>query len=294
MIRMSRTDRIYADLHAHTTASDGELSPEELVDRAADAGVAALAVTDHDTMAGVERAVARGKERGVEIVPGCELTIYVCQIELHLLALFVDPAHGPFAKLLQELQAHRRERGLQMVRQLNAAGTPISDADVLEMAGGASAIGRPHVAAALVKRGHAPSHRVAFVKFLQEGKPGFAPKHRLEPSDVFAAIYASGGLSILAHPGVFPHDELIRPLFSQGMDGIEALYRSHSEMNRRFYAGLARRYEKLISGGSDFHGPRVRPGVNVGDGGVERAIYTRLKRTAERFSPRRRGDAQNV
>src|SRR5437868_3857552 len=199
----------YADLHSHTTASDGELSPEELVDRAAGAGVAVLAVTDHDTMAGVERATARGRERGVEIVPGCELTIYVGATELHLLALFIDPVRGPLVNMLQSLQTSRRERGMQMVRQLNAAGITISEADVLEMAGSASAIGRPHVAAALVKRGHVPSHHIAFVKYLQEGKPGFVPKHQLQPAECFAAVHASGGLAILAPPGETRHDELI-------------------------------------------------------------------------------------
>ena len=278
----------FADLHAHTTASDGELSPEALVDCAAEAGVAALAVTDHDTVDGVARAVARGKEHGVEIVPGCELTIYVGAsggpgaMERHLLALFIDFTHGPFAELLQKLQEHRRARGVQAVAKLNAAGITITDADVLEAAGVASAIGRPHVAAALVKRGFAHSQKSAFTKFLREGKPGFVPKYNLAPREAFDAVRGSGGVSILAHPAEMPHDELIKPLFAQGMDGIEALYRSRSEVNRRFYSGLARRYEKLISGGSDFHGPTVRPGVKVGDGGVDRAVFHALKHAAER------------
>jgi predicted metal-dependent phosphoesterase TrpH len=272
---------IYADLHSHTYASDGELSPEALVDCAAEAGVQVLAVTDHDTVAGVARAQARGKDRGVEVIPGSELTIYVGPTELHLLALFVDFTNGPLVTLLEKMQEHRRARGMQMVQKLKAAGINIEESDVLESAGSSAAIGRPHVAAALVKRGHAPSHHYAFLNFLQEGKPGFVSKFKLAPADAFAAIHASGGVAIMAHPGERPHDELITPLFREGMDGIEAHYRSHSEINRRFYAGLARRYEKVISGGSDFHGPRVRPGVNVGDGGVDRQIFGQLRNAAE-------------
>ena len=274
---------VYADLHSHTTASDGELSPEALVDRAAHAGVAVLAVTDHDTVDGVQRAIVRGKEREVEIIPGCELTIYVGGMERHLLALFINHEHGPLVALLQKLQEARRARGAKMVENLQKHGINITDADVLEMAGSASAIGRPHIAAALVKRGFARSNRAAFIHFLQDGKPGHAPKYLLQPSEAFAAVHASGGVAILAHPGEIPHDEIIKPLLMLGMDGIEALYRSHSEVNRRFYSGLARRHEKLISGGSDFHGPTVRPGVEVGDGGVDRTVFSELKRAAEQW-----------
>ena len=278
---------IYADLHSHTVASDGELSPEALVDSAVEAGVQALAVTDHDTMAGVARAQARGRERGVEVIAGSELTIYVGPTELHLLALFVDVTEGPLVALLERMQEHRRARGMQMVQKLKAAGLKIEESDVLEAANGAAAIGRPHVAAALVKRGHAPSHHYAFLNFLQEGKPGFVSKFKLSPAEAFAAIHGAGGVAIMAHPGDRPHDELITPLFRQGMDGVEALYRSHSEVNRRFYSGLARRYEKVVSGGSDFHGPRVRPGVNVGDGGVDRHIFGQLRSAAEFWARKR-------
>lgn len=277
---------IYADLHSHTTASDGELSPEALVDRAAERGVAVLAVTDHDTVAGVGRAITRGKERGVEVVPGCELTIYVNGMERHLLALMVNHEHGPLVALLQKLQDARRARGVQMVANLQKVGINITEADVLEMAGSASAIGRPHVAAALVKRGFARSNRTAFLHYLQDGKPGHAPKYLLSPAEAFDAVHASGGVAILAHPGEIPHDEIIKPLLMSGMDGLEAWYRSHSDVNRRFYAGLARRYEKLISGGSDFHGPTVRPGVDVGDGGVDRTVFSELKTAADRWKNR--------
>jgi predicted metal-dependent phosphoesterase TrpH len=274
---------IIADLHTHTTASDGELSSEQLVDLAAENGVRVLAVTDHDTVAGVPAAIARGRERGVEVVTGCELTAYEGKIELHVLALMFDLHPGSaLQKLLEYAQEGRRTRALEMTQKLTAAGFPIEMSDVLDAVGDGSAIGRPHVAAALVKRGHARSMQAAFVQFLDRNGPGYVEKARLTPEDVFKAVHASGGVAILAHPGAVPHDELIAPLLQRGMDGVEAHYRAHSEMNRRFYAGLARRYGKVISGGSDFHGPTVRPGVLPGDGGVDREVLASLRRAAER------------
>jgi len=273
--------KIVADLHSHTTASDGEWTPRAVVDAAAGHGLAALSITDHDTVAALPEAIDHGRKAGVEVIPGCELTAYEGEIELHVLAFFIDWAPGSaFATLLERLQQVRRERGKAMAAKLSAAGFPIEDADVFEAAKGASAVGRPHVAAAIVKRGHAPSVNAAIVKFLLPGGAGYVSKLKLTPEDVFSAVRASGGISILAHPGVAPHDELIAPLFRRGLDGVEAWYRSHSDVNRRFYAGLARRYGKLISGGSDFHGPAVRPGVSIGDGGIDGATLNALREAA--------------
>jgi predicted metal-dependent phosphoesterase TrpH len=274
---------LFADMHLHTVASDGELTAEELVDCAIDAGLGAIAVTDHDTVGSVEAATEYGAKHGVEIVPGCELTMYEGNIELHLLALFIDVSPGgAFQQFLQQMQQHRRFRALSMIAKLKAANVQIEESDVIEAAGSADSIGRPHVAEALVKRGYAMTPYEALNRYLQQGKPGYVPKHRLTPEAAFAVVRAAGGLSILAHPGRAPHDELIVPLFQRGMDGIEALYRSHSPVLRKFYAGLARRYERPISGGSDFHGPSLTPDIRVGDAGVDRFLFATLKAEAAR------------
>ncbi|MCW8133160.1 MAG: PHP domain-containing protein [Planctomycetota bacterium] len=272
---------ILADLHAHTTASDGELEPEALVDAASAAGLNVLAVTDHDTVAGVARAQARGTACGLEIVPGCELTAYYQNVELHILAFFVDIApDAPLAAMLETLRVKRKSRAFEMAARLTKAGFPLSDEDVIEAAGGADSIGKPHVAAALVKRGHARSVRDGLLRFLVGNAPGNVPKQQLSPEEVFAAVHEAGGVAVLAHPGIVPHDELIAPLFRLGMDGVEAYHLSHSDVNRRFYAGLARRYEKAVSGGSDFHGPGVKPGVTLGASGVDEAILADLRKRA--------------
>lgn len=271
----------FADLHAHTTASDGELPPEALAEAAAAAGVRVLAVTDHDTMAGVERASARGRELGLEVLPGCELTAYYQQAELHILAYFVDLApDSALAGLLNRVREKRRDRALEMGARLRKAGCAVADEDILAAAGSADAIGKPHVAAALVKRGHARSIREALLRYLTRNAPGNVPKEPLPPEAVFEAVHAAGGIALLAHPGLNPHDELIAPLFRLGMDGVEAYHLSHSSVNRRFYAGLARRYEKAVSGGSDFHGAGVKPGVLLGASGVDEPTLKDLRRRA--------------
>ncbi len=271
----------YADLHLHTIASDGELTPEELVDEAADAGLQAMAVTDHDTIGGVEAATAHGKKLGIEVVPGCELTMYEGNVELHLLALFIDISpDSAFMKFLEQMQQHRRFRSLSMIAKMKMANVNIEESDVIEAAGSADSIGRPHVAEALVKRGYARTPHEAMLRYLQPGCIGYVPKHRLTPETAFSVVRAAGGLSILAHPGRNPHDELITPLFHRGMDGIEALYRSHSPVLRKFYTGLARRYERAISGGSDFHGPSLTPDIHVGDAGVDKYVFSTLKSVA--------------
>jgi 3',5'-nucleoside bisphosphate phosphatase len=273
----------FSDLHSHTHHSDGELAPAALVDLAIERGVQALAITDHDTIAGVTPAVTHAQGKPIEIVAGCELTAYHDEIELHILGLFVD--YSPTSALtgfLNKMQQARRERALESLRRLRAAGYSVDDADLPPSTTEGQAIGRPHIAAALLKRGAVPTLQAAYSHLLDHGCVGYVPKYKLTPREAIEVIRAAGGVSILAHPGMRPHDELISPMFAQGLDGVEAYYAGHSEINWRFYAGLARRYQKLVSGGSDFHGPRVRPGVFPGDCGVDRKSLEALRQLAER------------
>lgn len=273
---------VYADLHCHSTASDGEWEPEALVEAAAAAGLSAWALTDHDTWASVARAQSRGQALGVEVLAGCELTAYWETLELHLLAFFISTEEQtPLANLLQNVRDRRRARALEMGARLRAQGVAVEDSDILTAAGTAQAIGKPHVAAALVRRGHARSIREAFTRFLGSGSGMDVPKLRLGVAELLAAVHASGGIAVLAHPGIVPHDELIGQLFRLGLDGLEAHHLSHGPVNRRFYEGLARRHEKGVSGGSDFHGPRVKPGVVIGASGVTKGMLEDLRRRAE-------------
>jgi len=272
------SETLYADLHLHSTASDGELEPEALVDLAAGLGLHALALADHDSVAGVARAVARGRERGLEVLTGSELTAYVGRVELHLLAygFSLDPG-SPLLKLLETVRVRRRARALEMAEKLRAVGVAITDEEILATAGQAQAIGMVHVGAALVRRGHAADVPRAIRRFLIEGRPGHVPKMELTPREALEAVHARGGIVVLAHPGLEPHDELIPSLCLDGLDGFEVFYPKHNEVNRRFYAGLARRYQKVVSGGSDFHGQRFHADAPVGSAGVTAGQWAALQ-----------------
>lgn len=243
-----------ADLHAHTTASDGSLNPAELVAAARRAGLAAIGVCDHDTLAGLPEAAAAAEAAGIELVPGVEINTDAAGAEIHVLGYYVGPGTA-LDELLSRLRESRERRGRQMVDQLAAAGAPVRWERVVELAGGA--IGRPHVARALVEAGHARDVPQAFKRFLLPGCPGYVPRFKLHPAEAVAAIRNAGGVPVLAHPGLIQADvpALVAELVRAGLRGIEAYYPEHGGAAVRDYLALADRYGLLPTGGSDFHGP---------------------------------------
>jgi hypothetical protein len=272
----------FADLHVHSTASDGELTPEEAVERAAQAGVRAVALADHDTLAGVARAAARASMLGLEVVPGCELTAYLGELELHLLALFVDLDPGSrLSRRLAELRTARRARAMEMGARLRAAKFAVSDAEILSAAGDAQSLGRPHVAEALRRAGHAPDVRTAYARFLTPGGAGYVPKVDFAPSEAIQVIHSAGGLALLAHPGLAPRDEALPSLWEMGLDGLETRHPAHSRENTRRYERLARARGKAISGGSDYHGPHLTPKLSIGAAGLTEELLEDLRQRAK-------------
>jgi predicted metal-dependent phosphoesterase TrpH len=256
------------DLHAHTTASDGSLTPTELVALARERGLRALGVTDHDTVGGVEEAVAAGRLTGVEVVPGIELSVDYPHGQFHLLGYFIDPRSAVLSDRLTALQENRRTRNTRMLERLQALGLPLTLEDVVREAGGGQ-IGRPHMALALVRQGVVASTQEAFDRYLADGRPGHVPKLKLPPEEAIPLIHAAGGRAVLAHPYSlrFPDtaafDVEIARLREAGLDGLEAYYSQHTpEQTARFLA-LAARVGLLVTGGSDFHG-RSKPHVHLG------------------------------
>jgi predicted metal-dependent phosphoesterase TrpH len=256
------------DLHAHTTASDGSLTPTELVALARERGLRALGVTDHDTVGGVEEAVAAGHLAGVEVVPGIELSVDYPHGQFHLLGYFIDPRSAVLSDRLTALQENRRTRNTRMLERLQALGLPLTLEDVVREAGGGQ-IGRPHMALALVRQGVVASTQEAFDRYLADGRPGHVPKLKLPPEEAIPLIHAAGGRAVLAHPYSlrFPDtaafDVEIARLREAGLDGLEAYYSQHTpEQTARFLA-LAARVGLLVTGGSDFHG-RSKPHVHLG------------------------------
>lgn len=247
------------DLHAHTTASDGSLTPTQLVRLARERGLSALAVTDHDTVGGLAEAMDAAAERGIELVPGIELSVDYPHGELHLLGYYLDFRDGAFLEQLATLQENRTNRNGVMLRKIREHGFDITREEVEAEAGGGQ-IGRPHFARALIRKGYAASVPDAFERFLGPGRPLHVPKVRLDPETAIRMVHAAGGVAVLAHPkylqlpgGASLTAELAR-LQALGLDGVECYYRMHTPAETERYLEIARRLGLLVTAGSDFHG----------------------------------------
>jgi len=245
-------DERYVDLHAHSTASDGAVSPAELVEAASRAKLQAIAITDHDTIAGNDEAFATGASLGIRVVRGCELSAYDGDSEIHLLALHIRDA-GAIRPSLEGFQRERVERGYAIVERLALAGVPVSIDDVLaEAAGGA--LGRPHIARAMIRAGHVADHRDAFDKYLGAGKPAYVPKPRLEIGDAIGLTHSAGALAVWAHPGRDGTRERLVRLTALGLDGVEVRHPGHTPADTQRLGRLAQELDLVPSGGSDWHG----------------------------------------
>jgi 3',5'-nucleoside bisphosphate phosphatase len=251
--------RAYAvDLHTHSTASDGMLAPARLVALAVERGLRVLALTDHDTVAGVpEASTAAAAAANLRFIPGVELSTYVEAGEVHMLGYFIDPANPTLIDALARFREAREGRAEGMVERLSAAGAPIRLERVLELAAGGS-IGRPHVARALVEAGHALSIGDAFDRWLVRGRPGYVERFKLTPADAVRLIREVGGVPVLAHPhSADDLSGLLPDLLDAGLVGLECYYGDYDDYRRAEYLKLARRHNLVPTGGTDFHGTGV-------------------------------------
>lgn len=248
------------DLHLHTTASDGRLTPWELVERCATVGLTIMAVTDHDTTAAIDDARRFGPARGIEVVPGIEITAVHDEADVHMLGYFFDPAHSEFVQFLVEQRANRLRRVETIASRLADLGMPIDVAPILATARlqPGRSLGRPQLARALVAAGYVPDMRTAFDAWLGIGKPAFVPRTGASPADVVRIVHRAGGMVSMAHPGRTNLDELIAPLAEAGMDAIEAYHSDHDEETVVRYRAIAETFGLLLTGGSDFHGDPAR------------------------------------
>ncbi len=256
------------DFHSHSSVSDGLDSPEELVRKMRDAGLEAFALTDHDTLQGLPQARAEAKKFGLDLIPGAEVSAeFLGQDDVHILALFVDERDGRFNQRLAERQENRRRRGELMAGKLIEAGYAL-DLDAIRQDVGDGVWGRPHLARALVRAGHASSHDDAFKRFLGREHPWYVPSTKWPAPEVLEAIREAGGVSSLAHAVWYRDSErLIRALAGAGLDALEVFHPDHGPEEEARFGKLAHELDLLVTAGSDFHGVpqgRKHPGGVVG------------------------------
>ena len=243
------------DLHTHTTASDGALSPRVLVERAHALGIRGLSVTDHDTLAGVREAFAAAAARCIPFLPGIEITAVDRGRDVHVLGYFFESEPAGLTSFLADAQQDRARRAREMSARLAAYGVPV---DIEDLIAGAQAMGRsvarPAVARALLDAGHVASLQEAFDRWLGEGRPAYVPRRGASPAQVIRLVRRAGGLPVLAHPGLLGRDELIPELAAEGLGGVEAYHSDHDARAQARYLRIAARYGLVVSGGSDYHG----------------------------------------
>jgi predicted metal-dependent phosphoesterase TrpH len=269
-----------ADLHTHSTVSDGRLSPTALIEMGASLGLLMMALTDHDNIGGLREAEVAGRRLGVEIIPGVEISADYEPGTMHILGLGLDSEHEGLLRRLDYLQTARRERNPKVIQRLRTLGVDISLAEVEALAGGRQ-IGRPHFAQALIQKGVAKDFDDAFERFLGKGAPAYVPKLRLAPAEAIRLIHDAGGVAVLAHPiqlqlEAAPLERLLEKLSAEdGLDALEAYHSDHSDADTKRYLELAQRHQLKVSGGSDFHGiPKRRN--QLGEPGLELELARKL------------------
>ncbi len=278
------------DLHLHSTHSDGSSTPTEVIRLAHRAGVTALAITDHDITTGIAEATAAGSELGIEVIPGVEISSILNDSELHILGYFVDPQDAELNKRLATLRESRHHRNPQIIERLQALGIELTYEEVRAIAG-TDAVGRPHIARCLIEKGVVSTAKEAFDRFLAEGRPAYVPRLLPPPAEAISWINQAKGLAVLAHPTWVKTtretlENLVRQLKTDGLNGVEVHYSTHTAGQTRAYLNLANQLGLLITGGSDFHGitkPDIEVGIGRGSLHIPDTLLPTLKNAAAKI-----------
>ena len=244
-----------ADLHVHTTASDGRLSLADIIEQAIQAKLSYIAITDHDTVDGLRQlpSLQQSLPASLVVIPGIELSADFQEHEVHILGYYIDIFNAELRHQLDFLINHRHERAKEIIIKLNQLGYGITYKRVLELAGQVTAIGRPHIAKALVEKAYFPTVSAVFTTLLDTNGPAYVPHYKLTPEQVIRLIKQAGGVPVLAHPGLIGNDKIVVEVIDSGILGLEVYHPKHDEGQTRKYLELANNHQLAITGGSDFH-----------------------------------------
>jgi predicted metal-dependent phosphoesterase TrpH len=265
----------FADLHLHTIFSDGTYTPQELISESVEAGLAAIAVVDHDTIEGISPAIEIAKMENIEILPGIELSAEYEGCEVHILGYLVDYKRKDLLEKLETLKKNRIERIYKIVDKLKDMGVILEPEDIFSIAGGGT-VGRLHVARAMLKKGKVDSLFEAFQKYIGDKNPAYVLGFRFSPSEAIKLIKDAGGIPVLAHPYTLNNDELILKFIDYGLMGLEVYYPEHTQGMTNFYLNLAKEYNLLITGGSDCHG-NAKSEIKIGSIKIPYELVEKLK-----------------
>jgi predicted metal-dependent phosphoesterase TrpH len=269
---------IIADLHTHSIYSDGIYSPRQLINKAFQAKITIISITDHDNVFGMDEAYNYAKYLGIEFIPGVEISCEYRDKEVHLLGYFIDFTNQQLISHMNYMHEKRIQRAEDIIKILNSLGLNVNINEILEELPPESAIGRPHIANVLLKKGYVNNLFEAFYKYLGEDKPAFIKKPKFDISQGIELIKNSGGLSFIAHPAKHFNDEMLIELADSGVDGLETIHPSHSNSDTTKLRSIANQYFLLESGGSDFHGDRANDEKNFGKVFIDGIKFNNIKK----------------
>jgi 3',5'-nucleoside bisphosphate phosphatase len=272
MLSESTQTKKNVDLHIHTTFSDGASTVKEVFEAAHSKGISAISITDHDCTDAYPLAFELGAQLGIEVIPGVELSSEIDGTDIHVLGYFIDIENPLLVSKLDEMKDARYYRAKKIVENLNKQGIDLRFETVLSIAG-VGAIGRPHIAAAMLKEELVYSFREAFDKYIGYGSTAYVEKLKMHPKEVFDLVKQAGGVPVLAHPGVTHVDERIPEFIREGLQGIEVYHTEHPASAERHYTRIARKHHLAISGGSDFHSNNQ----NKSEIGIPQVPYVTVK-----------------
>jgi 3',5'-nucleoside bisphosphate phosphatase len=275
-------EKYTVDLHLHTNYSDGMYTPQKLIALAATTGMSTIAITDHDSVAGLPEGAIAAKECGIELINGCEISCTELEKEYHILAYHFDPQNTFFTEKLTEFKQMRIERAIKICEKLQELNVTVDIKDLLYNTKSA-ALTRMHIAKEIVKKGYVDSTRDAFTKYLYDNGPAYEPKFDFSVAEAVKMIHSAGGVASLAHPGRRTSSREIYKFVSAGLDGIEVVHPEHNPSLQKKYETIAKQYNLLQTGGSDFHGSRDWERYVFGSYTIDSSNVAALKQRALRY-----------